>query len=98
MDNELLEKLDDLLNTLDNSEEIKRFVYLKNKLLNDKELMDKISTIKSESYSDKYINIKEEVINNEDFKEYKELEKRLYYLIQDMNKDLSKLKVKNESN
>ena len=98
MDNELLEKLDNLLNSLDNSEEIKRFIFLKNKLLNDKELMDKINTIKNESYSDKYINIKEELINNKDFKEYKELEKRLYYLVQNINKDLSKLKVKNESN
>ena len=96
MDDLLLNKLDIVINTFENSEEVKRFIYLKNKLMNDNNLLKEIEEVKNGNKD--YINTKKNILNNKEFVEYKELEKRLYYLINDINLKFSKLKVKNESN
>ena len=92
MDNELLEKLDDVVNAFNDSEEIKRYLFLKDKLLSDKELINKIDVLKKEQYGRNYIKYKEEILSNDYYKEYIELEKRLYFLLQNINKRLSSLK------
>ena len=96
MDDVLLNKLDIIINTLESSDEVKRFIYLKNKLMSDKELLKEIQNVKNNDKD--YINTKKKVLDNKEFVEYKELEKRLYYLINNINLRFSKLKVKNESN
>lgn len=95
MDDLLLNKLDIVLNTIEESEEVKRFIYLKNKLMNDEKLLNEIQDVKNNK---DYISTKKNILDNKEFVEYKELEKRLYYLINDINLRFSKLKVKNESN
>ena len=92
MDNELLDKLDDVIKAFENSKEIKRYLFLKDKLLKDDDLIKKINLIKNEKYGNNYIRYKEEVLSNEYYKEYIELEKRLYFLLQNINKKLSTMK------
>ena len=92
MDNELLDKLDDVIKAFENSKEIKRYLFLKDKLLKDDDLVKKINLIKNEKYGNNYIRYKEEVLSNEYYKEYIELEKRLYFLLQNINKKLSTMK------
>ena len=96
MDDVLLNKLDILLNTLEGSEEVERFMYLKNKLMNDDKLLKEIQEVKNNNKD--YISTKKNILDNKEFVEYKELEKRLYYLVNDINQRFSKLKVKHESN
>ena len=70
---------------------------LSNKLSNNKELLDKINKIKDyKSYDDKYIELKKDVINNSDYKEYKELEKDYYLFIREINRKLNSLKEKSD--
>jgi len=92
MDSELLGKLDDVINAFKDSEEIKRYLFLKEKLLNDDELLKKIEEIKNSNYSNNYVKDKQEILDNEYYKEYKELEKRIYFLLQNINKKMSSLK------
>ena len=96
MNDLLLDKLDIALNTIEESEEVKRFIFLKNKLMKDEILLKEIQEVKNNDKD--YISTKKKILNNKEFIEYKELEKRLYYLINDINLRFSKLKVKNESN
>ena len=92
MDNELLEKLDDIIKTFEESDEIKRYLSLKDTLLKDEELLKKINAVKSESYGSDYIKYKEEILSNDDYREYIELEKRIYFLVQNINKRLASMK------
>ena len=46
MNNELLEKLDIVINDFNDSKEIKEFLQYKEKVLNDKDLLNKISKLK----------------------------------------------------
>jgi len=93
MNSDVICKLDELISLLDNSEDVKRMVYLKEKLMNNKLLLDKISLVKDESnhYSNEYISLKNEIISSDDYKEYKSIENDLYYLVQDINAKLKTL-------
>lgn len=97
MNSEVLAKVDEIIATIDSSDEVKRFKSIKESLLSNKELIDKISLLKKENgYDSKYIEQKKEILFNPDFREYKEYENDLYFLVQEINLKLGTLlKVKN---
>jgi Uncharacterized conserved protein len=93
MNTEIIEKLDELIAIFENSEEIKRIEELKEKIYSDKLLKHLLDEYKKENneYSDSYIKLKREIINNDLVSEYRELENKLYFLIFEINKKLSTL-------
>lgn len=100
MNSDVLTKVDEIIAIIDSSDDVKRFMTLKENLLANKELINKISLLKDEtSYDSKYIDQKKEILLNPEFREYKELENDLYFLIQEINLKLGTLlKVKNNEN
>ena len=93
MNSDVVLKIDELINLLDNSEDVKRLLVLKDKLMSDKELLNKISLVKDEKnpYSSEYIALKNEIISSDEYREYKCIENDLYYLVQDINIRLKSL-------
>lgn len=92
MNNELLEKLDIVINDFNDSKEIKEFLQYKEKVLNDKDLLNKISKLKElDNNSKEYKELKEELFKNNDYKEYKHLENELYFLSLEIGNKLSSL-------
>lgn len=90
MNDEILTKIDEIINILDNSEEMKKLDLLKEKLYQDTTLMGKIDKVKIENtYSDNYIALKKDILDNEYFREYKSIEKELYLLIKEINMKLN---------
>ena len=89
MNEKLNKKIDTLINILDNDSRIIKLVEEKNKLLKNKELLDKISKLKKlDKYSEEYKLIKKDLFNNIDFVSFKELENELNYLILEINNKL----------
>jgi len=90
---EIIEKLDELIAIFDNSKEIKRLEELKEKIYSDKSLKELLENYKNENneYSNTFIELKKEIINNELVSEYRELENKLYFLVFELNKKLSTL-------
>jgi len=93
MNSEIIEKIDEIINLLKESNEIKEFSELKEKIYNNKELLEKIDELKKDenTYSQMYINKKKEIIELDDFKQYKAKEKELYMLVQSINIKLKSL-------
>ena len=91
MDNELILKIDDIINDLNNTKESIRIKELKSILLNDKDLLDDINSIKNSEYSDKYVNKKKELLDNSNYKEYKELESEFYFFSKEVSSILSSI-------
>ena len=91
MDNELILRLDNIINDLNNTKESIRIKELKSILLNDKDLLDDINSIKNSEYSDKYVNKKKELLNNNNYKEYKELESKFYFFSKEVSSILSSI-------
>jgi len=93
MNREKIEKIDEIINLIKESNEIKEFSELKEKIYNNKELLEKIDELKKDenTYSQMYINKKKEIIELDDFKQYKAKEKELYMLVQSINIKLKSL-------
>ncbi len=89
MENEILDKLYEIIDLLENSEDIKKLKFLKEELFKDEELLNKILEIKKQKKDSE--NIKEEVLLNDKLREYRSLENDLYFLIQSINSKLKKL-------
>lgn len=86
--NELINLVDDLKKDLDNTKEVTELLKVKEKVLQDKELLSKI-----EKYNlTKKKELKEEIISNEIFNKFKEKEIDLNILIMSINKELKKIK------
>ena len=103
MKEELNVKIDDLIELLDNDSRIKEISSLKNKILNNSDLINKINKLRSlDKYSDEYKNIKKELFLDEDFVRFKELENQIDFLILEINNRLNTLtnerRCKHESN
>ena len=82
-------KVDELINILNNDSRIKRLYELKVELNNDKSLMSKIESLKIlDQYSTEYKNIKLDLFKNPKFVEYKELENEINILILEINQKL----------
>ncbi len=99
MNIEIINKLDEITKILEEDKDNIKMIQLRKQIENDKELIDKINIIKNiESYSNEYINLKNEVLNNIKFQEYKNIEKDLYYTIKEINIKLNTLKEKSVCN
>lgn len=95
MNIEIVNKLDEIINLIKDNDDYKRMKSLEEKLNNDKDLLSKIDKIKTiDNYSDEYIILKKEVLSNDDYKEYLELQKKYQFLIKDINLILNSLKEK----
>lgn len=85
-------KIDELINILNNDSRIKRLRKLKVELDNDKSLISKIESLKSlDQYSTEYKDIKLDLFKNPKFVEYKELENEINILILEINQKLKTL-------
>lgn len=91
MNSEIIDKLDEIISLLESNKDIKRFVDLKNTLLKDDEMLKKIEKVQTSDYSKEYIEVKKEILESETLKEYKGLERDIYFLVQEINKRLNSL-------
>lgn len=92
MNNEIILKIDEIINILDSSREIDELKSLKKKLYSHKELMKKIEDVKnSDSYSDSYVLLKKEILSDTSFSKYKEIEREINMLISEINMKLNSL-------
>ena len=90
MNKEIIEKLDEITNIIDNDKDIKEYKELEKRILNNKELLKKIDKLKSiNSYGNDYIELKKEILLNKDYSRYLELEKKLFFDIKDINNKLN---------
>jgi len=92
MNNLLLEKLEELTNELDNCEEIKEMLKLKEKIYQDNNLSSLLNKYKNlDKYDLSILNIKKEIMSNPLITRYRELENKLYFTILESNKRLNTL-------
>ena len=89
MDNETLNKLDNILKDIRDSKESKDIVRVKSILLNNKELLKSIDNLKNSEYSKEYVDTKKELLDNKDLKTYKELEFEFIKFSNSVSKKLS---------
>lgn len=83
----LIEKVDNLKQALDNSSQVKDIKKINEQINNDKELLDLIKKY-NETQDEK---IKERIMNNKLFREYKDKEIELNILILEINKRLKEI-------
>lgn len=79
-----MEKVDNLLDSIDNTKQVKDIKVINKLIMEDKELLDLIKRY-NETQDE---NLKKEIINNKLFKDYKEKETELNILILDINSKL----------
>lgn len=79
-----MEKVDNLINSIDNTKQVKDIKVINKLIMEDKELLDLIKRY-NETQDE---NLKKEIINNKLFKDYKEKETELNILILDINSKL----------
>ena len=89
---ELNIKIDELITLLNKDSRIKDIEVLKNKILNNKYILDKINRLKElDIYGDEYKSLKKELFLDEDFSKFKEKEAEIDYLILEINSKLNSL-------
>lgn len=89
---ELYNKIDNLKNVLNTNQTVKKIKVLTQKITANKELMSLIETY---NYTQDE-RIKEKIISNEDFREYKHYEAELNLLILEINQELKKITKKDK--
>ena len=87
---ELIEKVENLKLELDNSKEVKHIKELNSKIKDNKELLNLIEKYNSTQNE----SIKEEIINNKFFREYKLSENDINYIILEINSKLKQISKK----
>ena len=87
---ELIEKVENLKKELDNSKEVKHIKELNSKINDNKELISLIEKY-NETQNER---IKEQIINNEFFREYKLSENEINYIILEINSKLKQISKK----
>ena len=99
MNEEIINKLDEITNIIDNDKDIIEYKLLRKEILEDKDLLDKINKLKEiNSYNKEYVDLKNEILSNERYKKYIYLEKELFYIIKDINIKLNSLTEKRSCN
>lgn len=86
----LIEQVEILKKSLDNTTEVKNIIILNKKIKDSKELQEKINKYKERLNN----SLKEEIYNDSLYKEYKEAETNLNILILKINKELKKINSK----
>lgn len=93
MNIEIINKLDEIIGLIKSDKDYIRMNQLNNIIMSNKQLIEKINILKTlNTYDEKYLEMKKEIIDNPEFKEYKELEKEYYFFIKEINSRLNTLK------
>jgi len=93
MNIEIINKLDEIIGLIKSDKGYIRMNQLNNIIMSNKQLIEKINILKTlNTYDEKYFEMKKEIIDNSEFKEYKELEKEYYFFIKEINSRLNTLK------
>lgn len=87
MNSDIILKLDEIISIIDNSNDVKRYSELKDALLKDESLINDIKKVKdlNMSYDQGYVELKENIMSNEKFRNLKSIENDLYFLVQEIN-------------
>ena len=89
--NNIIKKTYDLIDTLDNSSLIKELSYYKDKVINDKYILDLINKYNNSTNNVEKITMKKELYNNINYKKYMENYNKLNYIILDINNRIKKI-------
>ena len=89
--NEIMKKTYELIDVLDNSSLIKELSYYKDKVINDKYILDLINNYNNSISNEEKIFIKKELYNNINYKKYIENYNKLNYIIMDINNRIKKI-------
>ena len=89
--NNIIKKTYDLIDTLDNSLLIKELSYYKDKIINDKYILDLINKYNNSNNNEEKITIKKELYNNINYKKYMENYNKLNYIIMEINIRIKKI-------
>ena len=89
--NNIIKKTYDLIDTLDNSNLIKELSYYKDKVINDKYILDLINKYNNSTNNVEKITMKKELYNNINYKKYMENYNKLNYIILDINNRIKKI-------
>lgn len=84
---ELIEKVDNLINKIDSLDLINDIKYLNDKVMKDKKLLELIE--KYQASQD--VKIRDEIISNDLFRKYKHKESEVNFLIMGLNQELKKI-------
>lgn len=95
---EIIEKTYKLIDALDNSSLIKNLTKYKNKLLKNKQILQKINTIKKETNQEKLIKLRKELYQNNDYKMYMKYYGELSFIVLKINKKYSEYTKTKEHN
>lgn len=103
MREELDKKIDNLILLLDNDPRLVEISSIKENIVNNKDIIDKINKLKElDKYSLEYKELKNELFLDKEFVRFKELENEIDFLILEINSKLNTLtnerRCKNESN
>ncbi len=83
----LIEKTDNLIHSLDNSNEVKKIKELNKKMKEEKELLKDIDSYKNNPTEE----LRQKIINNPFYREYKKSENDCNFLILEINKELKEI-------
>ena len=89
--NNIIKKTYELIDTLDNSLLIKELSYYKDKVINDKYILDLINKYNNSNNNEEKITIKKELYNNINYIKYMENYNKLNYIIMDINNRIKKI-------
>jgi cell fate (sporulation/competence/biofilm development) regulator YlbF (YheA/YmcA/DUF963 family) len=84
---ELIEKVEELKEELNNTKEVKELKEINNSIMQDQELLNDIKKYNETQDN----NIKERIINHKLFREYKHKENELNFIILEINKKLKEI-------
>ena len=93
MISEINDKLNDLIGEINNNPKVLRLKELKEQIYKDKklkELLEKLRALDNE-FSNEYVELKKQILDNPLVKEYKNLENELYFCVLEINKKLNTL-------
>ena len=89
--NNIIKKTYDLIDVLDNSTLIKELSYYKEKVLNDKYILNLINKYNNSNNNEEKITMKKELYNNINYKKYMDNYNKLNYIIMDINNRIKKI-------
>ena len=89
--NNIIKKTYVLIDVLDNSSLIKELSYYKDKVLNDKYILNLINKYNNSNNNEEKITIKKELYNNINYKKYVDNYNKLNYIIMDINNRIKKI-------
>ena len=89
--NNIIKKTYDLIDTLDNSNLIKELSYYKDKVINDKYILNLINKYNNSNNNEEKITMKKELYNNINYKKYMDNYNKLNYIIMDINNRIKKI-------